>query len=114
MATGAGLPGRSLRSTPTAPEGEVRRRHSDGTGNRVSVNDAEKRRSRLAGRPSFDSGNGVRFAGQRGRSGTAAGKPVARPGCNGVGKPIDRASDFETEAGSPAVGTEGLRTSGDR
>lgn len=51
----------------------------DGTGNRVSVNDVERRRGRLAGRPGFDSGNGVRFAGRRGRGGTAAGEPAARP-----------------------------------
>ena len=80
-----GLPGRSLRSTPTAPEGEVRRCHNDGTGNRVSVNDAEKQRGRLAGRPGFDSGNGVRFAGRRRRGDTATGEPAATSERNGVG-----------------------------
>ena len=33
-------PARSRRSTPTAPEGESRRRCGDGAGNRVSVNDS--------------------------------------------------------------------------
>lgn len=53
---------------------------NDGTGNRVSVNGVERSRGRFAGRPGFDSGNGVRFAGHRGRGGTAAGEPAARPG----------------------------------
>jgi hypothetical protein len=114
-ATGTGLPGRGRRSTPTAPDVEVRRRQSsDGTGNRVSVNGVERRRSRLAGRPGLDSGNGVRFAGQRRRGGTAAGKPGATPERNGVGQPTDRALSCETKVGSPTRGPQWPRTSGDR
>lgn len=78
-----GIPGQIRRSTPTAPTTRFGGATLEGTGNRVSVNGVEKRRSRLAGRPGFDSGNGVRFAGRRGRGGTAAGKPAARPECDG-------------------------------
>lgn len=68
-----------------------RRRPIVDTGNRVSVNGVERPRGRFCRSPSLDSGSGGRFAGHRGRGGTAAGEPVARPECDEVGQPAHRA-----------------------